>query len=325
MTTTARVAGTAPARWPTLPWQDWEPTMSTLHRWVQIVGKVRLALAPPVNHWWHVPLYVTARGLTTSPIPRGDQAFQVDFDFVDHRLVISDGDPGSATIALEPRSVARFYREFMAGLRNRGIDVSIWPRPVEVADAIPFDQDEQHASYEPLHAQQLHGALLRADRVFKGFQTGFVGKASPVHFFWGGFDLATTRFSGRPAPRHPGGVPNCPDWVIEEAESHQNVTVGWWPLSEAPGPAFYAYAYPNPEGFRAAAVRPADAFFDDRFGEFLLPYDAVRTAADPDATVRDFLQSVYEMGANLGGWDRPALEPAEVPLRPPRRPWSVGR
>jgi hypothetical protein len=288
------------------------------------VGKVRLALAPPVNHWWHVPLYVTARGLTTSPIPYGDRDFQVDFDFVEHRLVVSDGDPGAFTMALEPRSVARFYVEFMAGLRSRGVDVAIWPHPVEVAEAIPFDEDERHASYDLHHAQQLHRALLHVDRVLKAFQTGFVGKSSPVHFFWGGFDLATTRFSGRPAPRHPGGVPNCPDWVMEESESHQNVTVGWWPLSDA-GPAFYAYAYPNPEGFREASVHPADAFFDERFGEFLLPYDAVRTAVDPDAAALEFLESVYLAGATLGGWDRPSLEPAELPSRPPRRPWSLGR
>ena len=213
----------------------------------------------------------------------------------------------------------------MAGLRSRGIDVAISPHPVEVADAIPFDQDERHGSYDPRHAELLWRAMRQADRVFEGFQTGFVGKASPVHFFWGGFDLTTTRFSGRPAPRHPGGIPNCPDWVMEEAESHQNVTAGWWPLGETPGPAFFAYAYPQPAGFRHAAVRPAGAFFDDRFGEFLLPYDAVRSAADPDAAVLEFLQSTYEAGANLGGWDRPALEPAELPLRPPRRPWSLGQ
>ncbi len=179
-------------------------------------------------------------------------------------------------------------------------------------------------SYDPRHAELLWRAMRQVDRVLKDFQTGFVGKASPVHFFWGGFDLTTTRYSGRPAPRHPGGIPNCPDWVMEEAESHQNVTAGWWPLSDT-GPAFYAYTYPQPEGFRRAAVRPADAFFDDRFGEFLLPYDAVRTAANPDAAALEFLHSTYEAGANLGGWDRRALEPAELPLRPPRRPWSLNR
>ena len=210
------------------------------------------------------------------------------------------------------------------GSEARGIDVDISRRPVEVADAVPFDQDEGHASYDPHHAQQLWRALVQVDRVLKGFQTGFVGKASPVHFFWGGFDLTTTRYSGRPAPRHPGGVPNCPDWVMEEAESHQNVTVGWWPLGDAPGPAFYAYAYPEPDGYRTATVHPGDAFFDARFGEFMLPYDSVRTAADPDSAVLQFLQSTYEAGADLGGWDRRALEPAELPGRPPRRPWSLG-
>ena len=228
-------------------------------------------------------------------------------------------------MSLEPRSVARFYRDFLAGLRSRGIDVAISPHPVEVVDAIPFDLDERHASYDPQHAQLLWRALVQVDRVLKVFQTGFVGKASPVHFFWGGFDLATTRFSGRPAPRHPGGIPNCPGWVMEEAESHQNVTVGWWPLSDPPGPAFYAYAYPEPDGFRTATVRPEGASFDDRYGEFLLPYDTVRTAADPDAAVLQFLQSTYEAGADMGGWDRRALEPAELPGRPPRRPWSLAR
>ena len=319
------IIGDRPARWPELPWRDWGPTVSTLHMWLQIVGKVRLALAPPLNHWWHVPLYVTARGLTTSPIPYGEREFQVDLDFVEHQLRVTDADPGAFTMALEPRSVARFYREFFAGLRNRGFDVAISPRPVEVADAVPFDRDEDHASYDRQHAELLWQALVRVDRVLKSFQTGFVGKASPVHLFWGGFDLSTTRFSGRAAPRHPGGVPNCPDWVMAEAESHQNVTAGWWPLSDAPGPAFFAYAYPQPDGFRTAAVRPEAASFDDRFGEFLLPYDAVRSAADPDAAVLQFLQSTYEAGADLGGWDRRALEPAELPGRHPRRPWSLGR
>ena len=216
-------------RWPELPWHDWEPTISTLHMWLQVVGKVRLALTPPLNHWWHVPLYVTARGLTTSPIPNGDRTFQIDIDFVDHRLTVIDDDPDAFTMKLESRSVARFYRELMAGLRSRGVDVAISPRPVEVADPIPFDQDERHATYDPGHAHLLWQALVQVDRVLKQFGTGFIGKASPVHLFWGGFDLTTTRFSGRPAPRHPGGVPNCPDWVMEEAESGQNVTVGWWP------------------------------------------------------------------------------------------------
>jgi hypothetical protein len=325
MTTSARAVGTTPVQWPELPWREWEPTRSTLHMWLQIVGKVRLALAPPLNHWWHIPLYVTSRGLTTSPVPYGGREFQVDLDFVEHRLHVTDGDPGSFTMSLEARSVARFYRDFLAGLRSRAIDVAISPHPVEVADAIPFDLDEGHDSYDPQHAQLLWRALVQVDRVLKVFQTGFVGKASPVHFFWGGFDLATTRFSGYPAPRHPGGIPNCPTWIMEEAESHQNVTVGWWPLSDPPGPAFYAYAYPEPDGFRTAIVRPEGASFDDRYGEFLLSYDTVRTAADPDAAVLQFLHSTYEVGADLGGWDRRALEPAELPDRPPRRPWSLAR
>jgi hypothetical protein len=319
-----RLSG-GPAAWPELPWRDWEPTISTLHMWAQIVGKVRLALAPPLNHLWQVPLYVSARGLTTSPIPYRDTEFQVDFDFVDHILRVTDGNPGSFTMALEPRSVAQFYSDFMAGLHGRGIDVAIWPRPVEVADAIPFDKDTSHASYDAHHAEVFWRALVQVDRVMKVFQTGFVGKASPVHFFWGGFDLASTRYSGRPAPRHPGGVPNCPDWVMQEAESQQNVTAGWWPRSAEPGPAFYAYAYPEPGGFRVAAVRPADAYFDARAGEFILAYDAVRSAPDPDRAVLDFLQSTYEAGADLGGWDREALEPARLPTLPPRRPWSLAR
>jgi hypothetical protein len=325
MTATPRSLDVDAVAWPELPWRDWGPTMETLHMWLQVVGKVRLALAPPLNHWWHVPLYVTARGLTTSPIPYRGRSFEVDVDFVAHRLEVRDGDPGSFTMTLEPRSVAQFYREFMAGLRGRGIDVAIWPHPVEVADAIPFEEDDWHAAYTPEHANLLWQALGHADRALKAFQTGFVGKASPVLFFWGGFDLATTRFSGRPAPRHPGGVPNCPDWVMAEAESHQNVTVGWWPLSAETGPAFYAYAYPEPAGFASAQVRPREAFFHGGFGEFLLPYDAVRTAGDPDAAVHDFLHSTYEAGADLGGWDRQALEPAEVPARPPRASWSMGR
>jgi hypothetical protein len=323
MTTSPGLVGRTPTKWPELPWRDWGPTLSTLHMWLQIVGKVRLALAPPLNHWWHVPLYVTARGLTTSPIPSGDRVFQVDLDFVEHLLHVRDAEPGAFTMRLEPRSVALFYQDFLAGLRSRGIEVAISPRPVEVAEPVRFDQDEGHASYDPHHARLLWRALVQVDRVFKIFQTGFVGKASPVQFYWGGFDLALTRYSGHPAPSHPGGVPNCPDWVMEEAESHQNVTAGWWPLSEA-GPAFYAYAYPEPDGFRTGTVRPDGALFDARYGEFLLPYDIVRTAADPDAAVLQFLQSTYEAGADMGGWDRHALEPAELPDRPPRRPWSLG-
>jgi hypothetical protein len=282
-----------------------------------------MALAPPLNHWWHVPLYVSSRGLTTSPIPYGAREFEVDFDFLDHRLDVTDSSGGSFTMPLAPQSVADFYRQFMAGLRGLGIEVRIWTRPVEVAEAIPFESDDQHASYDPRLAHTFWRGLLQADRVIKTFRSGFVGKASPVHFFWGSFDLATTRFSGRPAPLHPGGVPNCPTWVMQEAYSREEHSVGWWPSSEGPGPVFYAYVYPEPEGFRTAPVRPSAASFDPRFGEFLLPYDAVREAADPDAAVLEFFQSTYEAGANLAGWDRASLEPASPLVRPPDRPWST--
>ena len=307
-----------------LPWREWEPTISTLHMWLQIMGKVRLALAPPLNHWWHVPLYVTARGLTTSAIPYRGSAFQIDADFVEHRLRVTDGTATQFSMALQPQSVAEFYRNFMNGLRSRDIEVSIWPHPVEVADAIPFEEDDRHASYEPRHAEVLWQALVQADRVLEAFKTGFIGKASPVHFFWGGFDLATTRFSGRTAPRHGGGIPNCADWVMEEAESHENYCVGLWPLSGAEGPAFYAYAYPEPPGFRVAEVGPADAHYDEGQGEFLLPYDAVQASADPDGAVLEFVQSAYRASADLGGWDRRALEPVEQPTRHPTRAWSIG-
>lgn len=297
--------------------------MSTLHMWTQIVGKVRMALAPPVSHWWHVPLYVSPRGLTTSAIPYEQHLFQVDFDFIDHRLAISDDRGGRFEMMLEAMSVARFYAAFRAGLRERGIDVEISRRPVEVPTAIPFDEDETHASYDPQHVERFWRALVAADVVLNTFRSRFVGKASPVHFFWGGFDLASTRFSGRPAPLHPGGIPNCPDWVMEEAYSGQLWSSGWWPQSVAPGPAFYAYAYPEPDGFRTAAVRPADATYDTPLGEYLLPYDAVRAAPDPAGRVLEFLQSTYEAAAEMGGWDRSAIEAAAAPARPPRQPWSV--
>ena len=309
--------------WPELPWREWAATISTLHMWLQIVGKVRMALAPPRNHWWHVTLYVTSRGLTTSPIPYGHREFQVDFDLLDHRLDITDSSGRSFTMPLVPKSVAQFYREFMDGLRGRGIEVRIYTKPVEVAEAIPFEADERHASYDPAHAQAFWRAALQADRVMKEFQSRFVGKASPVHFFWGSFDLAATRFSGRPAPLHPGGAPNCPDWVMEEAYSREESSIGLWPSSEEPGPVFYAYTYPEPEGFRSALFRPAGTSFDPRFGELVLPYDLVRQAADPDAAVLEFFQSAYEVGADLGGWDRSSLEAAVPPGRPPARPWST--
>lgn len=298
--------------------------MDTLHMWVQIVGKVRMALAPPLNHWWHVPLYASARGLTTSAVPSARRVFQVDFDFVDHRLTVVDSDGGVFAMSLEPMSVARFHAEFMAGLRGLRIDARISTKPVEVAEAIPFEADETHASYERGHVQAFWRGLLQADRVMKTFQSGFVGKASPVHFFWGSFDLAAARYSGRLAPIHSGGAPNCPDWVMVEAYSREESSHGWWPASEAPGPAFYAYTYPEPDGYRSAPVGPAAASYDPRLGEFILPYDAIRDLTDPDAAVLEFLRSTYEAGAELAGWDRRALEPGILPNTPPDRPWSVG-
>ncbi len=322
MTGAAAVADVGGA-WPELPWREWSPTISTVHMWTQIVGKIRMALAPPLNHWWHVTLYVTSRGLTTSPISYGQRHFQIDFDFVGHRLDVTDGEGGSFTMPLAPMSVARFYRNLMDGLRSLGIEVTIWTHPVEVAEAIPFEIDEVHASYDAGHVQSFWYGLRQADRVMKAFQTGFAGKASPVHFFWGSFDLAAARFSGRPAPLHPGGAPNCADWVMEEAYSREDSSVGWWPSSDPPGPVFYAYIYPEPSGYRSAPIRSAGAYFDDRLGEFSLPYDVVRRAADPDAALLEFFQTTYEAGADLGGWDRITLEPAVLPGRPPRRAWST--
>ncbi len=309
--------------WPELPWREWQPTIATLHMWTQIVGKVRMVLAPPLNHWWHVPLYVSSRGLTTSPIPYRRRTFQVDFDFIDHRLRVAESRAGSLAMVLEAKSVAAFYREFMAGLRGLGIDVEISTRPVEVAQAIPFETDEEHAAYDPAHAQALWHGLIQADRVMKAFQSGFAGKASPVHFFWGSFDLAATRYSGRGAPLHRGGAPNCPTWVMEEAYSREEISIGWWPSSEPPGPSFYAYAYPEPNGLRSAPVRPAEAAFDAHLGEFILPYDVVRRAPDPDAMALEFFQSTYEAGADLADWDRALLETHLTKRRPPREPWST--
>ena len=311
--------------WPELPWTEWKPTLNTLHMWLQIAGKVRMALAAPQNHWWHSTLYVTSRGLTTSPIPIGSRDFQVDFDFLTHRLDVSDTEGRTFAMALEPRSVATFHNKFMAGLRQLGIDVHIWTMPVEVADAIPFELDEQHASYEPMHANLFWRALIQADRVLKEFQTGFVGKVSPVHLFWGGMDLATSRYSGRPAPLHPGGIPTMADWVNHEGFSREEFASGWWASTDPPGPAFYSYTYPEPDRLASTIPRPAEAFFDSRLDEFALTYDAVRKLPNPDAAVLEFFRSTYEAGSDLAGWDRALLEPSELPSRPPKRPWSVIR
>ena len=300
-------ASTAP--WPELPTAAWRDTYATLHLWTQIVGKIRLARSPWLNHSWHVALYVTARGLTTSPIPDGVRTFQIDFDFIDHSLRISASDGAARQLALSGQSVASFYTAVTAALAELGIHVTIDDMPNELPDPIRFSDDSQHASYDPDAVQRFHQILVNADRVLKQFRTGFLGKASPVHFFWGSFDLAVTRFSGRRAPRHPGGVPHLSDAVACEAYSHEESSAGFWPGGGAIDyPAFYSYAYPEPAGFRATPVRPSAAFFSEALGEFILPYDAVRTAAQPDQALLEFLQSTYEAAANNAKWDRDALE-----------------
>ncbi|HTF34461.1 MAG TPA: DUF5996 family protein [Myxococcota bacterium] len=300
--------------WPALPLDEWKDTYATLHRWSQIVGKVRLAHMPWINHSWHVTLYVTARGLTTSPIPYGTKSFQIEFDFIDHQLPIRTSDGKVRSVALRPRSVADFYRELMARLLELGIEVAIYPRPNELEDATPFGEDETHASYDRDAAQRCWRVLVQAERVFTAFRARFLGKCSPVHVFWGAFDLAVTRFSGRPAPRHPGGVPHLPDWVAREAYSHEVSSAGFWPGGGAISyPAFYSYAYPEPDGFREAAVRPAGAAYSSELREFLLPYDFVRRADSPDEVLLEFLESTYQAAADLGRWDRSALERAADP------------
>jgi hypothetical protein len=287
--------------------ESWVETRDTLHLWTQIVGKVRLALEPMVNHWWQVPLYVSARGLTTSLMHAGSVGLEMEFDFVDHILFIRTSGGEETELALEPRSVADFYAATMTALNDVGVSVAMLPRPVEIPESIPFAQDEVHAQYDADAAFRFWQALVRADRVLKQFRAGFQGKVSPVHFFWGGFDLAVSRFSGRRAPRHPGGVPNCADWVMELAYSHEVSSCGFWPGGSEEG-SFYSYVYPEPEGFSGWRVEPAAAFYDSGLREFLLPYAAVRTASDPEGTLMSFLQSTYQGAAELGDWDRAALE-----------------
>jgi len=308
--------------WPELSYAAWKETRDTLHLWTQVVGKVRLALAPWLNHSWHVPLYVTARGLTTSPIYSGPRALEIAFDFGEHVLDIATADGFRKQIALVPQTVAEFYDAVMAALSEAGISVAIDDFPSEIAGAVPFSRDREHDAYDADYAERFWRVLLQADRLFKQFRTGFVGKASPVHFFWGSFDLAVTRFSGRRAPPHPGGVPGLSDKVVREAYSHEVSSAGFWPggggFDEA---AFYSYAYPEPAGFRTSAVEPGAAFFSETLGEFLLPYEAVRTAPDPDAAVLAFLNRTYEAAARAGRWDRAALECAPgIPgvIEPPR-------
>ena len=299
---------TARDAWPPLPLAGWRDTYATLHLWTQIVGKIRLATVPLVNHWWNVTLYVTPRGLSTGTMPHGADAFRIEFDFVDHRLRIETSTAREFTTALAPRSVAEFHRDVMRGLAGLGMPIHIWTQPQEIEGAIPFDRDETHAAYDPDAANRLWRILVQCERVMGAFRSGFLGKASPIHFWWGAFDLATTRFSGRPAPAHPG-APNLATWVAREAYSHECWSAGFWPgadpVSDA---AFYAYAYPEPEGFRERRPEPAEAFYSTDLFEYLLPYDAVRTARDPDAVLLAFLRSTYEAAADLGNWDRAALE-----------------
>ena len=298
-----------PQPWPELPLAAWRDTCATLHLFSQIVGKIRMARTPWLNHSWHVALYVTPTGLTTSPIPDGTRTFQIDFDFIKHALRISTSDGANRQLALAGHSVASFHNAVMAALAELNIHVAIDDMPNELPDPIRFSVDEMHKSYDPDAVRRFLQILVNADRVFKQFRTGFLGKASPVHFFWGSFDLAVTRFSGRRAPRHPGGVPHLSDAVACEAYSHEESSAGFWPGSGAIDyPAFYCYAYPEPAGFRSTRVRPDAAFFSEALGEFILPYDAVRTADDPDHALLAFLQSTYEAAAIAAKWDRNALE-----------------
>jgi hypothetical protein len=297
---------TKPA-WPPLEVGEGRATFATLHRWTQIVGKIRLAQSPKVNHWWGTTLYVTPRGLTTTSMPYGNRAFQIDFDFIDHELRVATNDGATRSIELRPKSVATFYREVMAALESVGLPVHIWTMPVEIPDPVPFERDEQNASYDPEQAHRLWELLVQADRVMNVFRCRYVGKVSPVHFFWGGFDLAVTRFSGRRAPEHPG-MPWMADSVTREAYSHEVSSAGFWLGTAEQPPVFYSYAYPEPAGFSSAAVRPESAFYSPELGEFFLPYDALHGAEDADELLLDFLQSTYEAAADYGDWDRAALE-----------------
>ena len=302
--------------WPDLAYDSWRETAATLQLWTQIVGKVRLKLTPWLNHGWQVPLYVTARGLGTSPIPIGSEILEIEFDFIAHRLRARMSRGDKASLPLEPQTVADFYRRTITLLNGLGVAVTINEMPNEVPNPIRFSQDRSHGSYDAAAAYRFWRALLQADRIFKLFRTGFLGKASPVHFFWGSFDLAVTRFSGRSAPRHPGGVPGLPDAVTREAYSHEVSSAGFWPGNAAfPQAAFYSYAYPEPAGFRERSVTPG-ARFEPTLGEFILSYEAVRLAADPDALLLDFLSTTYAAAAEAGGWDRAALDcPLGVPAQ----------
>ena len=301
--------------WPALPLTDWRAAYATLHMWSQIVGKTRLALAPMENHWWQVALYVTARGLTTSAMPYGSRSVEVQFDFVSHRLLIQVSDGSERSFPLSSMSVADFFAQYLSTLQALGIEPAIYASPVEVTTAIPFAQDREHATYHADAAQQCWLILLNTQRVMKTFRGAFTGKQSPVHFFWGSFDLACTRFSGRRAPRHPGGAPHCPDWVMVEAYSHECSSCGFWPGDENSQPSFYAYAYPEPPGYAARSVMPAAAHYDTTAREFLLPYEVLRTAPNPDEMLLRFFQSTYEAAADLGRWNRAALDRLDCSIK----------
>ena len=300
------------ADWPSLRVEEWTETRDTLHMWSQIVGKVRLAKAPMVNHWWQVPLYVSPRGLTTTSIPYDHGYFECVLDFLSHELRLETDSGSRRSVALESKPVAAFYEETMVAFDDLGVEVEINTKPVEVEKAIRFEADEEHRTYEPDHAERFWRQLIQADRVFHTFRSRFIGKVSPIHFFWGGFDLAVSRFSGRPAPRHSGGAPNVGAWVMVEGYSHELSSCGFWPGGADEG-VFYAYAYPEPEGFAQAEVLPSEAFYYAEGGQFVLPYEVVRRAQDPEGTLLAFLQSTYEVAAERAKWDREALE--DDPLR----------
>ncbi|MGA9852260.1 MAG: DUF5996 family protein [Gammaproteobacteria bacterium] len=302
--------------WPALPLTGWADTLATLHMWTQIVGKTRLALAPMMNHWWQVTLYVSPRGLTTSTIPYGKRAFAVEFDFIEHSLVIRTSDGATRKLLLVPRSVADFYAEYMAALRSLDLEVRLVPVPVEVETAIPFAANRKHAAYDADAAYRCWQILLQISRVLEQFRSRFLGKASPVHFFWGSFDLAMTRFSGRRAPTHPGGAPHCPNYVMVEAYSHECSSCGFWPGGGAVAePAFYAYAYPEPAGYAKHAASPKGAYYSADMREFILPYETVRNAAAPDEMLLQFFQTTYDAAADLAHWDRAALDRVREPAK----------
>lgn len=302
--------------WPALPLEAWKDTYATLHMWTQIVGKIRLTQSPWINHSWHVTLYVTSRGVTTSPIPDGNRTFQIDFDFIDHQLTIHSSDGFSGGLKLHAQSVASFYSRLMEEMGKLNVHVDIHGMPNEVADPVRFDLDEVHRAYDGEYATRFWQILVQADRIFKEFRARFIGKCSPVHFFWGAPDLAVTRFSGRRAPTHAGGIPHLPDWVTQEAYSQEVSSCGFWPGGgPIPYAVFYSYAYPEPPAFAASSVQPNGAFYSSDLHEFILPYDIVRQADSPDDTLLEFLQTTYEAAANLAQWDRHSLERDDHPMK----------